>query len=76
MTTPKTFYATFGFNQTLRNCYTKFEAADESEAHSIMYEAYGTIYAFIYPEERFADAIERHGIKEVPFGTPNGKEYD
>ena len=72
----RTFYATFGFNQKLRNCYTKFEAADESAAHSKMFEEYGTIYAFIYPAERFADAIERYGLTEVAFGTPNEKEYD
>ncbi len=71
-----TFYGTFGFNQTLRGCYVKIEAEDDSGAHHQMYNHYGTIYAFIYDEEGFNGQVERHGLQEVPLGTPNAKEYD
>jgi hypothetical protein len=71
-----TFYGTFGFNQSLRNCYVKIEAESDSGAHNQMYSHYGTMYAFLYPAERFEDAIARHNLTEVQLGTVNKREYD
>ena len=69
----ETFYATFGFNQTLGSCYVKFMAEDLKQANEIMYEKYGQLWAFIYSEKDFKQAIEQYGLREVPLGTENAK---
>lgn len=72
----ETFYATFGFNQSLRGCYVKIEAVDMQDARLQMADAYNRIYAFIYGADQFDTAIARYNLIEVPFGTPNVKESD
>lgn len=73
---PKTFYATFGFNQSLRNCYVKIEAVDYGDARRIMHEHHGNLFAFMYDADKYDTAIARYNLIEVPLGTPNAKEYD
>lgn len=70
------FYATFGFSQSLRNHYVKIEAEDASQGWAKMFDAYGNMWAFIYPEEQFETAIARYNLTEVPFGMPNEREYE
>lgn len=69
----ETFYGTFGMGQTLGNSYVKILAEDMQQAHQIMYENYGQMWAFAYKEKDFEQAIERHGLKEVPLGTENAR---
>lgn len=72
----ETFYGTFGFNQSLRNCYVKIEAEDYADARRIMHEHYGAVFAFMYGQDAYDRAIERYKLIEVPLGTPNVKEYE
>jgi len=67
----KTFYATFGFSQSLAQCYVKVRALSYQAAHQIMTNHYGTMWAFLYPEDELLSAIHRYGLVEVPLGTRN-----
>lgn len=70
------YYATFGFNQSLRNCYVKVEAESSAHARQRMVEQYGRLWAFLYDEDELESCIKRWNLTEVPFGTPNVREED
>lgn len=69
------FYATFGWNSTLRNNYVEVptETEDPEEAQEKMHEAYGQNWAFLYDEVDKPTCIDQYFLKEVPFGTPNAR---
>lgn len=71
-----TFYGTFGQQHTLRNRYVQFDAEDTQDAHGIMFEHYGSKWAFVYPEAQYDEAIKRFDLRLVPLGTPNARIGD
>lgn len=72
----ETFYATFGFNQSLRNCFVKIEAEDANGARRQMNDAYGDMWAWLYPANMYGQCIARYDLKPVELGTPNVRESD
>lgn len=70
------FYATFGFSQSLSGSFVKLDVEDYGEARRVMVEHYGTMWAFMYPEEDFDRCIARYGLVEVPLGTKNERLAD
>lgn len=67
----KTFYATFGMNQTLGRSYVKIAARNPTEAREQLALCYGSRWAFLYNAEDFESKIARYGLTEVALGTPN-----
>ncbi|MES2730010.1 MAG: hypothetical protein V4621_07970 [Pseudomonadota bacterium] len=67
----KTYYATFGMNQTLGRSYVKLAALNAADARAQLHLCYGTRWAFLYNAEDFESKIARHGLTEVGLGTPN-----
>lgn len=64
------YIATFGDGHTLRNCYCRVPAENESQACSKMFETYGDMWAFLY-NSADAAGVGRWNLREVPFGEPN-----
>jgi len=62
----KTFYCTFAATGSLGDCYVKLEARNYTEAHAKMYRAFGSEWAFCYPEEKYEECIARFGLHEIP----------
>lgn len=72
----KPYYFTFGYSQSLRNCYVKIEAENMQEARQKMEKEYGSLWAFSYTEDDYPTSIKRWELTEVPFGTPNTRIMD
>ena len=64
------FIATFGQGWTLRNNFVRLTADSENIARRLLFDAYGSAWAFIYDSERAA-GVEEYRLIEVPFGTKN-----
>lgn len=58
------FYVTFPHRlEDLRDKYTEVTAPTEEKAREMASERYGRGWAFIYPENRYDDAIGRFGLQ-------------
>ena len=67
------YICTFGVNHPLGGCYVVLGVATEADARREMFGMYGSRWAFVY-NNREAAGVERYGLREVPFGTPNDGE--
>jgi len=72
------YYFTFGFGQSLENCYTIVLAKDAAEARQKMCQKYGSLWAFQYEEKEWIaesgqTLAEKWKWRKVAFGTPNEK---
>lgn len=47
------FYLTFGQNHPFRNNWVEVEAENEKRAREVVFETFGTKWAFLYIPERF-----------------------
>jgi hypothetical protein len=65
------YYFTFGCGQKLAGCYVVISATSREEARTFMMKVYGAKWGFSYDEKDFLPQIEKYGLREVPFGTPN-----
>ncbi len=62
------FYATFGMGQyggAFKNSYITINAETYSGARTLMVEAFGNIWSFIYSEDEFKKQIPLYGLKEI-----------
>jgi hypothetical protein len=67
------WFVTFGFGQALQNCYAILpNEHTHDEARAIVFAMYDRKWSFMYPLSQLKDDLERHTLREVPFGTPNG----
>ena len=68
------WYFTFGAGQLLENCYTTVYAKDREQARRIMEFHQGSLWAFQYEEDQYAEAIGKYNCTEVELGTRNAKK--
>jgi len=66
----KEYFFTFGIGQPLEGCYTTVRASSMEEARQMMFEEYGSKWAFCY-ESAMAAGVHRFDLMYVPFGTRN-----
>lgn len=67
----KEFIFTFGFDHRLKGCFVAIRAENSNVAREEMFRMYGPKWALQY-DSREAAGVKRWGLREVPFGTPNG----